>query len=77
MHPDAYGAIISLVFNRGTSLKGDSRKEMVSIKNLIAKKDYKKIAKEFRNMKRIWIGKNLDGLLDRREAEAKLIETCI
>lgn len=77
LHPDAYGAIISLVFNRGTSLKGDSRKEMVTIKNLIAKKDYKKIAKEFRNMKRIWIGKNLDGLLDRREAEAKLIETCI
>ncbi len=74
LHPDAYGAIISLVFNRGTSLKGDSRKEMVNIKNLIPKKDYKKIAKEFRNMKRIWVGKNLDGLLERREAEAKLIE---
>ena len=76
LHPDAYGAIISLVFNRGTSLKGDSRKEMVNIKNLIPKKDYKKIAKEFRNMKRIWFGKNLDGLLDRREAEAELIERC-
>jgi hypothetical protein len=76
LHPDAYGAIISLVFNRGTSLKGDSRKEMVNIKNLIPKKDYKKIAKEFRNMKRIWFGKNLDGLLDRREAEAELIEQC-
>ena len=76
LHPDAYGAIISLVFNRGTSLKGDSRKEMVNIKNLIPKKDYKKIAKEFRNMKRIWVGKNLDGLLDRREAEAALIERC-
>ena len=38
LHPDAYGAIISLVFNRGTSLKGDSRKEMVNIKNLILKK---------------------------------------
>jgi hypothetical protein len=76
LHPDAYGAIISLVFNRGTSLKGDSRKEMVNIKNLIPKKDYKKIAKEFRNMKRVWVGKNLDGLLERREAEAKLIETC-
>jgi hypothetical protein len=25
-------------------------------------------------MKRIWVGKNLDGLLERREAEAKLIE---
>ena len=76
LHPDAYGAIISLVFNRGTSLKGDSRKEMVNIKNLIPKKDYKKIAKEFRNMKRIWVGKSLDGLLERREAEAKLIESC-
>ena len=77
LHPDAYGAIISLVFNRGTSLKGDSRKEMVNIKNLIPKKDYKKIAKEFRNMKRIWVGKSLDGLLERREAEAKLIESVI
>jgi len=77
LHPDAYGAIISLVFNRGTSLKGDSRKEMVNIKNLIPKKDYKKIAKEFRNMKRIWVGKSLDGLLERREAEAKLIESIV
>jgi hypothetical protein len=75
LHPDAYGAIISLVFNRGTSLKGDSRKEMANIKNLIPKKDYKKIAKEFRNMKKIWTGKGLDGLIERREAEAKLIES--
>jgi GH24 family phage-related lysozyme (muramidase) len=27
-------------------------------------------------MKRIWEGKGLDGLLERREAEAKLVETC-
>jgi hypothetical protein len=74
LHHDAYGAIISLVFNRGTSLKGDSRKEMANIKKLILKKDYKQIAKEFRSMKRIWVGKGLDGLLERREAEAKLIE---
>ena len=72
LHPDAYGAIISLVFNRGTSLKGESRKEMVNIKELISSKNYKQIAKEFRNMKRIWIGKGLDGLLERREAEANL-----
>ena len=75
LHPDAYGVIISLVFNRGTSLVGEKRKEMASIKALIPKKDYKKIAKEFRNMKRIWIGKGLDGLLERREAEAKLVES--
>jgi hypothetical protein len=76
LHPDAYGAIISLVFNRGTSLRGESRKEMVNIKGLIPSKNYKQIAREFRNMKRIWIGKGLDGLLERREAEAKLIESC-
>jgi GH24 family phage-related lysozyme (muramidase) len=74
---DAYGAIVSLVFNRGSSLVGDRRLEMRKIKTLIPKKDYKSIAKEFRKMKRIWVGKGLDGLLERREAEAKLIESCI
>ncbi len=73
---DAYGAIISLVFNRGSSLIGDSRLEMRNIKKLIPKKDYIGIAKEFRKMKRLWEGKNLDGLLTRRESEAKLIESC-
>lgn len=75
LHPDAYGAIVSLIFNRGTSLTGERRKEMADIKNLIPIKNYKQIAQEFRNMKRIWIGRDLDGLLERREAEAKLIES--
>jgi GH24 family phage-related lysozyme (muramidase) len=74
---DAYGAIVSIVFNRGTSMKGDSRSEMRNIKNLIIKKDYKKIATEIRSMKRLWIGKNLDGLIQRREDEACLVEKCI
>jgi GH24 family phage-related lysozyme (muramidase) len=74
---NAYGAIVSLVFNRGTSLSGDSRREMKNIKDLIPNKDYKNIAKEFRKMKRIWEGRGLDGLITRREAEAKLVETCI
>ena len=73
---DAYGAIVSLVFNRGSSLTGDSRLEMRNIRNLVLKKDYKGIAKEFRKMKRIWKGKGLDGLLARRDAEADLVETC-
>lgn len=75
--PDAYGAIVSLVFNRGSSLKGSSRIEMMNIKNLIPKKDYKQIAQNIRNMCRLWKGKGLDGLLERREAEAKLIESVI
>jgi GH24 family phage-related lysozyme (muramidase) len=77
LHPDAYGAIVSLVFNRGTSLVGEKRAEMRNIRVLIPKKDYVKIAQEFRSMKRLWEGKNLDGLIERREAEAKLIESVI
>ncbi|NDD52452.1 hypothetical protein EBZ39_00990 [bacterium] len=73
---DAYGAIVSLVFNRGTSLTGSSRQEMRNIVPLVAKKDYKGIAKELRSMKRLWAGKGLDGLIERREAEAKLVESC-
>ena len=74
---DAYGAIVSLVFNRGSALSGDSRLEMRNIRDLVPKKDYKGIAKELRKMKRIWQGKGLDGLLERREAEAKLVESCV
>jgi hypothetical protein len=33
-----------------------------------------KIPGHIRSMKRLWIGKGLDGLLLRREAEAKLFE---
>lgn len=77
LHPDAYGAIVSIVFNRGTSMKGDSRKEMRNIRAFVPEKNYKKIAQEIRNMKRLWVGKDLDGLLARREAEASLIESLI
>lgn len=75
--PDAYGAIVSLVFNRGTSLKGDSRLEMLKIRDMVPMKDYKSIASEIRKMKRLWLGKNMEGLLTRRESEAKLVESCI
>lgn len=77
LEADAYGAIVSLVFNRGTSLVGDKRLEMRNIRVLVPKKDYKKIAQELRSMKRLWKGKNLDGLIERREAEAKLVESVV
>jgi hypothetical protein len=76
LHEDAYGAIVSLVFNRGTSMSGDSRREMRNIRALVPEKNYKQIAKELRNMKRIWQGKDLDGLLKRRDSEADLVESC-
>ena len=75
--PDAYGAIVSLVFNRGTSLKGPSRLEMLKIRDYVPLKDYKAIASEIRKMKRLWLGKNMQGLIARRESEAKLVESCI
>lgn len=75
--PDAYGGLVSLVFNRGTSLGGDRRLEMRNIKVLVPKKDYRKIAYELRSMKRLWENKNLNGLIERREAEAKLIESVL
>lgn len=77
LHEDAYGAIVSIVFNRGTSMKGDSRKEMRAIRTLVQEKDYNGISKQIRLMKRIWEGKNLDGLLKRRDSEADLVESVL
>ena len=77
LHPDAFGALVSLVFNRGGSTVGSSRAEMLNIKNLIASKDYEAIANEIKKMKRLWIGKGLDGLLTRRDDEASLIASCV
>ena len=76
LYPDAFGALVSLVFNRGSSLSGKRRAEMLAIKSLVPKRDYKGIAQQIRNMKRLWRGAGVDGLLKRREDEAKLVESC-
>jgi hypothetical protein len=72
-HPHGQGAILSLSFNRGTSMSGDSRREMREIRDNLRPAPAK-IPASIRSMKRLWIGKGLDGLLLRREAEAKLFE---
>jgi GH24 family phage-related lysozyme (muramidase) len=78
---DAQGALVSLVYNRGTSMTDDSpvdrRKEMRAIRDAVARQDMKDIAAQLRLMKRLWVGKNLAGLLKRRDAEAELVESCI
>jgi len=74
--PNAQVALTSIIFNRGSSLKGSSRSEMVEIKNLIPLKNYKQISDEILKMKRLWVGKNMDGLLKRREEESKLVLSC-
>lgn len=76
LHPDAFGALVSIVFNRGGSTTGPSRLEMANIKKLIDSKNYIAIAQEITNMKRLWVGKGLDGLLRRRDEEAALVKAC-
>lgn len=79
---DAQGALVSLVFNRGSSMNGDGRIEMRTIKDLVFVYEDRRdilldIAGEIRKMKRLWVGKGLDGLLRRRDAEADLVESCV
>ena len=55
----------------------DRRREMRAIRDAVAAKDLKEIADQLRSMTRLWEGKNLAGLLKRRDAEADLVESCI
>ena len=73
LNDDTKGALVSVVYNRGNRLEGDSRAEMRAIVDLIAKQDYEGIAEQIEKSKRLWEGKNLDGLVIRREAEADLV----
>ena len=77
LNEDTQGALVSMVFNRGIELKGDSRTEMRAIVDLVAKKDYEGIAEEVEKSKRLWEHKGLDGLVIRREAEADMIRNSI
>ncbi len=70
---DAQGALLSLVYNRGTALSGGSRREMKAIRGLIPQRDLDGIAEELRAMKRIWRSAGLPGLLRRRDDEADLV----
>jgi len=74
VHPNCQGALLSLVFNRGTSLKGERRKEMLEISKLVKEKKYKEIAQQIRSMKRLWRGTDIErGMSARRDAEADLV----
>lgn len=69
----AQGALVSLVFNRGSGMVGARRAEMRAIRSAVVTRDLPGIARQLRKMKRLWMGKGLDGLLVRREAEAELV----
>jgi GH24 family phage-related lysozyme (muramidase) len=74
--PDAQGALVSLVYNRGTSFTRPSeerRKEMKNIAKHVANKDLEKIADEIISMKRLWDINISRGLHIRRDNEAALV----
>lgn len=77
--PDSAGAILSLIYNRGTSMAKhkpgdtlDSRREMREIQKDLANNQIELIPKRLRSMKRLW--PKSPGLIHRREGEAVLIE---
>ena len=71
--PDAQGAMLSLVYNRGASLLGEPRREMAEIAKLLRspKPDLDAVARQFDSMKRLW--PDMKGLRDRRQREAEVI----
>ena len=82
---DAQGALVSLVYNRGSAVNGDRRREMLAIRTIIQNavrngdisnhlsNVLNAIADQVISMKRLWVGAGVDGLLRRRDAEAALI----
>lgn len=64
--------LLSLVFNRGTSMADDRRREMRTIRDLVAEERWPEIPDQVRKMKRLW--PDTEGLRTRREAEAGYIE---
>lgn len=80
LHPDCRGALVSLVFNRGTALTlkddtRDTRKEMREIVDLMKVENYTEIPARFRDMTKVWEGQaKARGVVLRRRAEAALFE---
>jgi len=73
LHPNPQGSLVSLVFNRGSCMVGESRREMRAIRGEVPDKDYASVAEQIRSMKRLW--PTVRGLLLRRDAEADLVLT--
>lgn len=83
--PIVLAALVSLVYNRGSSMDGYRRKEMREIRDACASlheaaKMSVVLARIFgalKEMKRLWYDEGLDGLLKRRDAEANLVLTAL
>jgi hypothetical protein len=73
---DSFGALVSLVYNRGPLIARNSqkRREMYEIQQLMTAKRFTEIPDRIRSMKRLWQTPDSRGLVIRREAEAVLFE---
>ena len=63
-------SLVSLVYNRGTDLTGDRRREMRAIRDWLAAGDLDAVASEIDAMERLWAPQS--GLVKRRHDEARL-----
>lgn len=78
LHPAAQAALISLAYNRGTSLTRDladpldRRREMRDLVPAVVMRDYNRMADLIESMCRIWANERQGGLLKRRKSEADL-----
>jgi len=76
--PDlCFGAVVSLVFNRGPAVTGKNREEMRRVRDAIRFGDdgWREVPGYIRAMKRIWKGRDIErGMTRRREAEAAMFE---
>lgn len=71
---NTYGMLVSLVYNRGTLLVGDRRREMKTIQGQVKEKNIAGIAAQFLAMCRLWDAKKAGGLIKRRIKEAGIIK---
>lgn len=77
---DAFGALVSLIFNRGPSMAGIRREQMRTIRGLVENLDKGQrlqdmISDEIRAMIPLWRGMTIyNGMKRRRNAEADLVE---
>lgn len=76
LSPDSLGALVSLTYNRGASYskQGDRYREMRSIKDHMAARQFARIPDDIRSMKRLWPGNDVAGLRTRRDSEAQLFQ---
>lgn len=65
-------ALVSLVYNRGTDLTGDRRREMKAIQGLLANGRLADVPAQFESMTRLWNMAEAPGLIQRRRSEATL-----